>query len=115
MEVGSWVFGAQPPSVTGASKLNGNAYPCSGFSNSVSVAITGTGFTNASVVYFVLETAGVANTSTTYSVDSFKVVSSTTIDACTPTSASGLGTAYTVVMTPTGASAYGSANIYSSL
>lgn len=114
LTVRSWLFNPTPPSVSSITKAATNSL-CSSFANSTSVVIRGSSFTLASDVYFILETSGKSTSSTAYVADKFNVVNDSTINACTPTAALNMGTAFAVVNAPTGVSAHEATSIYSSL
>ncbi len=102
MVVNSWAFGATPPAVTSVIDVSGSC------GAGKAIQITGSQLTGATAVSFVL-TTGLA-TNQVYSASSFSVVSDTTIHACTPSV--GSGSAYVVVTSPAGSSAYGPTYAY---
>ena len=97
MMIESWAFAPSPPVVSG---VVDSSFSCSSGSP---VHIGGSGFIGASSVTFVL-TSGVSS-NVVYPASSFVTMSDVSIDACTPSS--GSGTAYVVVTTPVGSSAFG--------
>ena len=97
MIINSWAFGQVPPIVS--SVVDGSVSCSSG----KPFRITGSGFTGASTVTFVLTTG--RSTNQVFAASSFTVSSDSVINACTPSV--GSGTAYVVVSTPAGSSSFG--------
>lgn len=97
MKIVSWVFAATPPVVT---SVTAGAQSCG---TTKPVVVQGTGFSDATAVSFVMTSGAASNQ--VYAASSFTVDSSTQIEACTPNV--GSGSAYVVVTTASGPSAYG--------
>ena len=97
MTINSWAFGQVPPTVN--SVVDGAASCAAG----KPIQIHGSAFTGASAVNFVLTTG--MSTNQVFTASSFAVSSDLVINACTPSV--GSGTAYVVVTTPAGSSAFG--------
>ncbi|MDE3108231.1 MAG: hypothetical protein KGJ42_08770 [Acidobacteriota bacterium] len=102
MVVDSWAFGSTPPTVASVTDASGTC------ASGKSFQIKGSNLTGATAVSFVLTTG--VSTNQVYPASSFNVASDTTINACTPSV--GSGSAYVVVTTPSGSSAFGPTYTY---
>ena len=99
LTLNSWAFGVSPPTITSVTNGSLNC------GTSKSIVISGTGLDQTSQVYFII---GSSNPPATFVATSFSSVSSTTVNACTPSiSVIPSGTAYVVAQTPTGSNWYG--------
>lgn len=97
MSIDSWAFGVQPPQVS-AVTVGSNSCPTGN-----PLKIQGSNLTGASNISFVM--TSLASSNEVYSASSYSVINDTTLTACTPSL--GSGTAYVVVTTPQGSSAFG--------
>ena len=98
MKINSWVFGANPPTVTGAAE-----YAKSGSCTTSDFWVSGTGFLTGSTSVYLISSSGTSN-NVTLTPTNLNVVSSTYLTACLPTGGSGSTNLSVMVSTPLGQS-----------